>query len=174
MAKRVKQLRPGACTIKERHPVASKTDSVWQFVDVVLACSGIYDILVLLNINPSIATKLSSEWPTTPTNKKLQKMLKMKTEGKVAWALRSFDQGGQCNRPNSESSTWETWKTPSEIASTGFPAASNDGKTKCDHFSGFSRGFLIVVGHFLDSFLPGSELHMMGIKLKGTLFGQAA
>ena len=37
---------------------------------------------------------------------------------------------------------------------------------------GFS-GVLIVVGHFLDSFPIGSELHTVEIELYGTLFGQA-
>ena len=35
MAKKVKQLRLEACVIKQRYPLASKTASVRQFVDVV-------------------------------------------------------------------------------------------------------------------------------------------
>ena len=35
MAKNVRRIRLGAFVIIERHPIASKTDSVRQFVDVV-------------------------------------------------------------------------------------------------------------------------------------------
>jgi len=60
MVKKEKQLCLEACAIKERHPVASKTESVRQFLDVVETFSGIYNILALLDNNQSIERKPSS------------------------------------------------------------------------------------------------------------------
>lgn len=89
MAKTVKQLRSEVCAFKERHPAASKTDIVRHFVDAGYARSGIYNILALLDNNQSIERKPGSGRPTTLSDKKLQRMLKRKTEGKVATSLRA-------------------------------------------------------------------------------------
>lgn len=90
MAKTVKQLRSEVCAFKERHPAASKTDIVRHFVDAGYARSGIYNILALLDNNQSIERKPGSGRPTTLSDKKLQRMLKRKTEGKVATSLRAL------------------------------------------------------------------------------------
>ena len=80
----MKQLCSGAC------PVASKTDTVRQLVDVVYVCSDIYNILRLVDNNQSIERKPSSKWLTLLSDLRLQRELKMKTEGKVATSLRSL------------------------------------------------------------------------------------
>ena len=90
MAKTLKQLRLEVCAFKERHSAASTTDIVRHFVDARYARSGIYNILVLLDNNQSIERKPGSGRPTTLSDKKLQRMLKRKTEGKVATWLRAI------------------------------------------------------------------------------------
>ena len=88
MAKTVKQLRSEVFVFKERYPAVSKTDIVRHFVDAGCARSGIYNILTLLDNNQSIERKPGSGRPTTVSDKKLQRKLKRKTEGKVATSLR--------------------------------------------------------------------------------------
>ena len=89
MAITVKRLHSEVCAFKERHP-ASKTDIVRHFVDAGYARSGIYNILALLDNNQSIERKPGSGRPTSLIDKKLQRMLKRKTEGKVATSLRAL------------------------------------------------------------------------------------
>ena len=93
MAKTVNQLRSEVRAFKERHLAASKTDIVRHFVDAGYARSGIYTILALLDNNQSIERKLGSGRPTTLSDKKLQRMLKRMTEGKVPTSLRALGLG---------------------------------------------------------------------------------
>ena len=90
MAKTVKRLRSEACAFNARHPAASKTDIVRHFVDARYARSGIYNILALLDNNQSIERKPGSGRPMILSDKKLQRMPKRKTEGKVATSLRAL------------------------------------------------------------------------------------
>ena len=90
MEKTVKLLRSEVCAIKERYPAASKTDIVRHFVDAGYAGSGIYNILTLLDNDQSIERKPGSGRPTTLSDKKLQRILKRKTEEKVAKSLRAL------------------------------------------------------------------------------------
>ena len=90
MAKTVKPLRSEVCAFKERHPAASKTDIVRDFSDAGYVRSGIYNILALLENNQSIERKPGSGRSTTLSDKKLQRMLKRKTEGKDATSLRAL------------------------------------------------------------------------------------
>ena len=87
MVKTVKQLHSEVCAFKERHSAASKTNIVRHFVDAGFARSGIYYMLALLVNNQSIERKPGSGRPTTLSDKKLKRMLKRKTEGKVATSL---------------------------------------------------------------------------------------
>ena len=84
MAQKVKQHRSGACTIKERLLVASKTDIERQFVDLVSVLFRPIQHLGTIREQSEHRKKLSSEWPTALRDKKLQMMMKMKTEAKVA------------------------------------------------------------------------------------------
>ena len=61
-----------------------------HFVNAEYPTSDIYNILVLLDNNQSIESKPGSGRPTTLGDKSLQRMLKRKTEGKVATSLRAL------------------------------------------------------------------------------------
>ena len=103
MAKKVKLLRSEVCAFKERYPAASKTDIVRHFVDPGYVGFGIYNILTLLDNDQSIERKPGSGRPTTLRDKKLQRVLKRKTEGKVA---RTWPRGW-CMLYNSEKASRE-------------------------------------------------------------------
>ena len=62
-----------------------------HFVGAGYARSGIYNILALLHNNQSIEKKTDSGRPTTLSDKKLQRMLKRKAEGKVGFGAAGND-----------------------------------------------------------------------------------
>ena len=127
MAKKVKLLRSEVCAFKERYPAASKTGIVRHFVDPGYVGFGIYNILTLLDNDQSIERKPDSGRPTTLSDKKLPRMLKRKTEGKVAKSLRALGREvGACSK-----TVWRTWTYMQEAAvpSTGLGAAGNDAAT---------------------------------------------
>ena len=70
-----------------------------HFVDTGYAGPGIYNILTLLDNAQSIERKPGSGRPMTLSDKKLQRMLKRKTEGKVAKSLRALGREvGACSK----------------------------------------------------------------------------
>ncbi|XP_055551797.1 uncharacterized protein LOC129734095 [Wyeomyia smithii] len=114
-------------------------------MDTGYARSDIYNILTLLDNDQSIERKPGSGRPTTPSDKKLQRMLKRKTEGKVAKSLRALGREvGACAK--TVKSKREHGHTCQEAAvlSTGLGAAGNDAATAVEQdgqvdFPGESR-----------------------------------
>ena len=93
VAKKVKLLRLEVCVNKERHPVASNTDSVRQFVDVPV--SGIRSLFRYLHHLGTIRQqsehrkKALFRMANDPERlERFQRKLKIKTEGYVATLLR--------------------------------------------------------------------------------------